>query len=102
MQDNQRKIEKKEQGRQYGDPVRGPSDRIRTCGILLPKVSGEFFALICSGLQSFPLGFAYSLALLKPLFPRAPPPAVVINVVKNASRPEPALVTGPGREAFLS
>ena len=37
MQDNQRKIEKKEQGRQYGDPVRGPSDRIRTCGILLPK-----------------------------------------------------------------
>ena len=25
MQDNQRKIEKKEQGRQYGDPVRGRS-----------------------------------------------------------------------------
>jgi hypothetical protein len=40
------------------------------------------------------------LALLKPLFPRAPHPAVVINVVKNASHPEPALVTGPRREAF--
>ena len=58
MQDNQRKIEKKEQGRQYGDPVRGPSDRIRTCGILLPKQAR--YQLRYTRLLSFLSGWSYS------------------------------------------
>ena len=87
MQDNQRKIEKKEQGRQYGDPVRGPSDRIRTCGILLPNLSGILFPLVYSGFRRFLICFTYSLTLLSPLFPGVPEPYVVIYVVKNASRP---------------
>ena len=65
----------------------GPSDRIRTCGILLPNLSGILFPLVYSGFRRFLIYFAYSLALLSPLFPSVPAPSVVIYVVKNASRP---------------
>ena len=65
----------------------GPSDRIRTCGILLPNLSGILFLLIYSGFWCFLICFTYSLTLLSPLFPGAPAPSVVIYVVKNASRP---------------
>ena len=89
----------------------GPSDRIRTCGILLPKqaryqlrytrllsysirlvvfsqnLSGKLFMLVYSGFQCFLICFTYSLTLLSPLCPHVPAPSVVIYVVKNASRP---------------
>ena len=65
----------------------GPSDRIRTCGILLPNLSGILFPLVYSGFRRFLICFTYSLTLLSPLFPGAPAPSVVIYVVKNASRP---------------
>ena len=65
----------------------GPSDRIRTCGILLPNLSGTLFPLAYSGFRRFLICFTYSLTLLSPLFPGAPAPSVVIYVVKNASRP---------------
>ena len=65
----------------------GPSDRIRTCGILLPNLSGILFPLVYSGFRRFLICFTYSLALLSPLFPGVPAPSVVIYVVKNASRP---------------
>ena len=65
----------------------GPSDRIRTCGILLPNLSGILFPLVYSGFRRFLICFTYSLALLSPLFPSVPAPSVVIYVVKNASRP---------------
>ena len=65
----------------------GPSDRIRTCGILLPNLLKILFLLIYSGFQPFPICFTYSLTLLIPLFPGTPTPYVVIYVVKKASRP---------------
>lgn len=65
----------------------GPSDRIRTGGILLPNLSGILFPLVYSGFRRFLICFTYSLALLSPLFPGVPEPYVVIYVVKNASRP---------------
>ena len=65
----------------------GPSDRIRTCGILLPNLSGILFSLVYSGFRRFLICFTYSLTLLSPLFPGIPAPSVVIYVVKNASRP---------------
>ena len=65
----------------------GPSDRIRTCGILHPNLSGILFPLVYSGFRRFLICFTYSLTLLSPLFPGAPAPSVVIYVVKNASRP---------------
>ena len=65
----------------------GPSDRIRTCGILLPNLSGILFLLVYSGFRPFSICFTYSLTLLSPLFPGVPAPSVVIYVVKNASRP---------------
>ena len=71
----------------YKDTPHGPSDRIRTCGILLPNLSGKLFLLIYSGFKLFPVCFTYSLTLLSPLFPGVPAPSVVIYVVKNASRP---------------
>ena len=65
----------------------GPSDRIRTCGILLPNLSGILISLVYSGFRHFLICFTYSLTLLSPLFPGVPAPSVVIYVVKNASRP---------------
>ena len=65
----------------------GPSDRIRTRGILLPNLSGILFPLVYSGFRRFLICFTYSLTLLSPLFPGVPEPYVVIYVVKNASRP---------------
>ena len=65
----------------------GPSDRIRTCGILLPNLSGILFPLVYSVFRRFLICFTYSLLLLSPLFPGVPAPYVVIYVVKNASRP---------------
>ena len=65
----------------------GPSDRIRTRGILLPNLSGILFSLVYSGFRHFLICFTYSLTLLYPLFPGVPEPYVVIYVVKNASRP---------------
>ena len=65
----------------------GPSDRIRTCGILLPNLLRTLFLLIYSSFLCFLICFTYSLTLLSPLFPGVPEPSVVIYVVKNASRP---------------
>ena len=65
----------------------GPSDRIRTGGILHPNLSGILFPLVYSGFRRFLICFTYSLTLLFPLFPGTPAPSVVIYVVKNASRP---------------
>ena len=65
----------------------GPSDRIRTPGLLLPNLSGRLFPLVYSGFRRFLICFTYSLLLLSPLFPGVPAPYVVIYVVKNASRP---------------
>ena len=65
----------------------GPSDRIRTGGILLPNLSGKLFLLVYSDFRPFSICFTYSLTLLSPLFPGVPAPSVVIYVVKNASRP---------------
>ena len=65
----------------------GPSDRIRTCGILLPNLSGILFPLVYSGFRCFLICFTYSLTLISPLFPSVPEPSVVIYVVKNASHP---------------
>lgn len=65
----------------------GRGDRIRTCGILVPNLSGKLFLLVYSGFQPFSICFTYSLTLLSPLFPGVPAPSVVIYVVKNASRP---------------
>ena len=82
----------------------GPSDRIRTGGILLPNLSGTLFLLVYSGFQPFSICFIYSLALLSPLFPGVPEPSVVIYVVKNASRPvsgEGSPVPDGKRFAFL-
>ena len=81
----------------------GPSDRIRTGGILLPNLSGTLFPLVYSGFLHFLICFTYSLALLSPLFPGAPVPYVVIYVVKNASRPvsgELSPVSGGKRFVF--
>ena len=82
----------------------GPSDRIRTCGILLPNLSGKLFLLVYSGFRPFSICFTYSLTLLSPLFPSVPEPSVVIYVVKNASRPvsgEDSPVPDGKRFAFL-
>ena len=65
----------------------GPSDRVRTCGLMVPNLSGILFPLVYSGFRRFLICFTYSLALLSPLFPGVPEPYVVIYVVKNASRP---------------
>ena len=79
----------------------GPSDRIRTCGILLPNLSGILFPLVYSGFRRFLICFTYSLALLSPLFPGVPAPSVVIYVVKNASRPVSGeLLLGPDGKRF--
>ena len=90
--------------RSYKDTLHGPSDRIRTCGILHPNLSGILFPLVYSGFQPFPICFTYSLAPLSPLFPSVPAPSVVIYVVKNASRPvsgEGSLVPDGKRFTFL-
>ena len=73
--------------RSYKDTLHGPSDRIRTCGILLQNLSGKLFPLVYSGFRRFLICFTYSLTLLSPLFPGVPAPSVVIYVVKNASPP---------------
>ena len=83
----------------------GPSDRIRTRGILLPNLSGILFPLVYSGFRRFLICFTYSLTLLSPLFPGVPEPYVVIYVVKNASRPVSggcSPVPGGKRFAFQS
>lgn len=82
----------------------GRGDRIRTCGILVPNLSGKLFMLVYSGFQCFLICFTYSLTLLSPLFPGVPEPYVVIYVVKNASRPvsgEDSPVPDGKRFAFL-
>ena len=89
--------------RSYKDTLHGPSDRIRTCGILLPNLSGKLFPLVYSGFRRFLICFTYSLTLLSPLFPSVPEPYVVIYVVKNASRPvsgEDSPVPGGKRFVF--
>ena len=88
--------------RSYKDTLHGPSDRIRTCGILLPNLSGTLFLLVYSGFRRFLICFTYSLTLLSPLFPSAPAPSVVIYVVKNASRPVSGeLSPVPDRKRFV-
>ena len=64
----------------------GPSDRVRTCGLMVPNLSGKLFLLVYSDFRPFSICFTYSLTLLSPLFPGVPAPSVVIYVVKNASR----------------
>ena len=61
----------------------GPSDRVRTCGLMVPNCCPNFFPLVYSHFRSFPLGFPYSLTLFEALFPRVPRLTVVIYVVKN-------------------
>jgi len=79
----------------------GPSDRIRTRGILLPNLSGKLFPPVYSGFRRFLICFTYSLTLLSPLFPSVPEPYVVIYVVKNASRPVSGeLSPGPDGKRF--
>ena len=88
--------------RSYKDTLHGPSDRIRTCGILLPNLSGTLFLLVFGGFQPFSICFTYSLTLLSPLFPGVPAPSVVIYVVKNASRPVSGeLSPGPDGKRFV-
>ena len=82
----------------------GPSDRVRTCGLMVPNLSGILFPLVYSGFRRFLICFTYSLTLLSPLFPGVPEPYVVIYVVKNASRPvsgEGSPVPDGKRFAFL-
>ena len=82
----------------------GPSDRVRTCGLMVPNLSGILFPLVYSGFRRFLICFTYSLTLLSPLFPGVPEPYVVIYVVKNASRPvsgEDSPVPDGKRFAFL-
>ena len=71
----------------YKNTLYGRSDRVRTCGIDIPNLSGILFPLVYSGFRRFLICFTYSLTLLFPLFPGTPAPSVVIYVVKNASRP---------------
>ena len=88
--------------RSYKDTLHGPSDRIRTCGILLPNLSGKLFPLVYSGFRRFLICFTYSLTLLSPLLPGVPAPSVVIYVVKNASRPVSGeLSPGPDGKRFV-
>lgn len=63
--------------------VFGPSDSVRTCGLMVPNCCPNFFPLVYSHFRSFPLGFPYSLTLFEALFPRVPRLTVVIYVVKN-------------------
>ena len=79
----------------------GPSDRVRTCGLMVPNLSGKLFLLVYSDFQPFSICFTYSLTLLSPLFPSVPEPYVVIYVVKNASRPVSGeLSPGPDGKRF--
>ena len=61
----------------------GPSDRVQTCGLMVPNCCPNFFPLVYSHFRSFPLGFPYSLTLFEALFPRVPRLTVVIYVVKT-------------------
>ena len=80
----------------------GPSDRVRTCGLMVPNLSGILFPLVYSGFRRFLICFTYSLTLLSPLFPGVPEPYVVIYVVKNASRPVSGeLSPGPDGKRFV-
>lgn len=67
-----------------------------------PPKSGKPFAFVYSGFRCFLLGFTCSLALLNSLFPSTPHPSVVINVVKNASRPKPDHFFGRDGKRFQS
>ena len=61
----------------------GPSDRTRTCSILLPKNSGNFFLTISAPFWHLLFRKSCSLELSSPLSPCAPNPVMVKYVVKN-------------------
>jgi len=56
----------------HNDTPHGPSDRIRTCGILHPNKAKRFFLVICSAFSRFSVGSRYSLGIYKPVFHRCP------------------------------
>lgn len=79
----------------------GPSDRIRTCGLMVPKSYQKLFLLVFDGFSLFCSVSVTFQTSISRCFPCVPHPSVVINVVKNASRP----VSGehspvPGRKRF--
>ena len=63
----------------------GPSDRIRTCGILLPNNWWNFFLTFSAHFWHLLFRSRSSLELSSPLFPCAPNPVMVKYVVKIAS-----------------
>lgn len=50
----------------------GPSDRVRTCGLMVPNGPMKAISAKNSFFRPFPLGKPRSSALLSPLFPSAP------------------------------
>ena len=56
--------------RSHKDTPHGPSDRIRTCGILLPNNVKRFFLVIYSAFPCFLVGFRCSLGICKSAFHR--------------------------------
>ena len=87
--------------RSYKDTPHGPSDRIRTCGILLPNNLEKLFPVISNGFWLFPLGFTYSLDLFEPAFSGCS--GAVCGHLCGQKRFPPQtgdFFTGPGREAF--
>ncbi|MBR4424608.1 MAG: hypothetical protein IKS66_01535, partial [Oscillospiraceae bacterium] len=64
----------------------GPSDRVRTCGLVVPKTYGNTFLLGKAASQPFPLRKGYSRVLFFPPIPPAPNAVVVKHVVKKRSR----------------
>ena len=52
--------------------LNGPSDRIRTCGILLPNKAKQFFLVIYRAFPCFLVGSRYSFGICKSAFHRCP------------------------------
>ena len=61
----------------------GPSDRDRTCGLMVPNGPMKAISTKNSFFRPFPLGKPRSSALLSPLFPSAPKRQVVCYVVSR-------------------
>ena len=61
----------------------GPSGETRTCGIMIPKTSWNFFLTISAPFWHHLFHKSCSLKLFPPLFPCAPNPVMVKYVVKN-------------------
>ena len=79
--------------------VLGPSDRTRTCSILLPNNSGNFFLTFSAPFWHLFFRKSCSLELSSPLSPCTPNPVMVKYVVKTASLKSRRLFTR-SRERF--